>query len=238
MRKHRIQPGLPGNRCVLASFLLLLVLGCAGENRSDSTDTNDPAAYAVMLPRDARDSAIVAAARIARAAVDSQVRAAPGSMILVAGLANGTLARVSQPGAWPDSTAVSYDVFPNHLGQVRLAFQSPFSQSGDWNLDLTHYFDAREVTFLVERQMSFFNGCWDDSTGKMVPIRETTTSYLDSTGRIVARDFVRSTFDDDPAPTRRCNISTMRPRYTVYPSWDSLASATGLARLVARPAPS
>ena len=114
---------------------------------------------------------------------------------------------------------------------MRLAFQSPFSQSGDWNLDLSHYFDAHEVTFLVERQMSFFNGCWDDSTGKMVPIRETTTTYLDSTGRIVARDFVRSTFDDDPVPTRRCN-TTMRPPYRVYPSWDSLASATGLRRLL------
>lgn len=216
-------------------LLLFTVVGCGGRGDAPAAaGASDPAAYAVMLPRNAHDSAIVAAARVARAAVDSEIHAMPGNMLLVAGLSNGTLARVAEPGAWPDSTAISYDVFPDEMGKVRLAFQSPFSQSGDWNLDLSHYFDAHEMTFLVERQMSFFNGCWDDSTGKMVPIRETTTSYLDSDGRIVARDFVRSTFDDDPAPTRRCN-TTMRPPYSVYPSWDSLASATGLARILASP---
>ncbi len=235
MRTHATSPGYTGSRSILASLLLLAAIGCDGKGGTPATESSDPAAYAVMLPRDARDSALVAAARVARAAVDSQVHASPGSMILVAGLANGSMALVSPPGGWPESTAVSYDVFPDQRGQVRLAFQTPFSQSGDWNLDLSHYFDAREATFLVERQMSFFNGCWDDSTGKMVPIRETTTTYLDSTGRIVARDFVRSTFDDDPVPTRRCN-TTMRPPYSVYPSWDSLASATGLARVLARPA--
>jgi hypothetical protein len=209
------------------SFLFISVAGCSGPPR----DAGEAGAYTVLLPRDARDSATVMAARAARSAIDSQVHAAPEKMILVAGLANGTLAPVTGPGAWPDSTATSYDVFRDQPGQVRLAFESPFSQSGDWNLDATHYFDAQEVTFLVERQVRFFNGCWSDSTGVMVPIRETITSYLDATGRVVAREVTRTTFDDEPAPTKRCNPATQQP-YRVYPSWNSLAAATGLARLL------
>lgn len=210
----------------LLGLLFTSSAGCAGPAR----DASDPGGYTAILPVNARDSAIVSAARSQRTAVDSQIRATPESMILVAGMANGTLAPVVGPDAWPDSTAISYDVFRDQPGQVRLAFESPFSQSGDWNLDVTHYFDAHELTFLVERQVRFFNGCWNDSTGVMVPIRETITSYLDASGRIVAREVVRATFDDDPAPTKRCNPAMQVP-YSVYPSWASLAAATGLARL-------
>ena len=211
----------------LPILLFISLAGCSGPAR----DAGDEGAYTALLPRNATDSAIVTAARAARAAIDSQVHAAPEGMILVAGLANDTLVPVTGPDAWPDSTAISYDVFRDRPGQVRMAFESPFSQSGDWNLDVTHYFDGQEQTFLVERQVRFFNGCWNDSTGVMVPIRETVTSYLDATGSVVARELMRTTFDDQPAPTKRCNPTIQQP-YRVYPSWHSLAATTGLARLL------
>jgi hypothetical protein len=146
---------------------------------------------------------------------------------LIAGLSDGRLSLVAQPDAWPDSTDVSYNVYRDGKGQVRLAYQSPYSQSGDWNLNLSHYFDSRESTFLMERQMSFFNGCWNDSSGTVIGVRETSTSYFDASGRLVGRDFVRTTFDGAPAPTEGCN-TTMRTPYVVYPNWEALGRATGL----------
>jgi hypothetical protein len=130
VRAHATSPGYTGSRSILASLLLLAAIGCDGKGGTPATESSDPAAYAVMLPRDARDSALVAAARVARAAVDSQVHASPGSMILVAGLANGSMALVSAPGGWPESTAVSYDVFPDQRGQVPPGVPDPVQSVG------------------------------------------------------------------------------------------------------------
>ncbi len=202
---------------------------------AETADTTAGSGYSVLPPRDARDSAVVAGSRAARAALDSQIRADPHGMSLIAGLADGRFTLVARPDAWPDSTEVSYNVYRDGKGQVRLAYQSPYSHSGDWNLDLSHYFDSRESTFLMERQMSFFNGCWNDSSEAMTGVREITTSYFDPTGRLVGRDFVRTTFDGAPAPTEGCN-TTMRTPYTVYPSWAALGKATGLTGFLARSA--
>jgi hypothetical protein len=232
---------------VRCSMLLLLSTGCGSpapsasavkRSRADVPDSNREtsiAQYASIHPNNAQDSRAVAAARVARAALDSQMQAAPGQVILVAGLADSTITRVTTPDKWPDSTVVSYDIFADHAGYVRLAYESPYSQSGDWSLVISHYFDTRGLTFLVERQMSFFNGCWNDSTANMIPVRETSTTYFDSTGRLISREFVRTTFDDKPAPTEGCN-TTMRTPYAVYLSWDSLAACRRLGQFM--PAPS
>jgi hypothetical protein len=108
------------------------------------------------------------------------------------------------------------------------------SQSGDWNIQSTHYFDSTGTTTAVEREASFFNGCTLVKTDSTIGIRETVTSYFAPRHRLVKRTFVRTTFDDTtPAPVENCNES-FRTTYPIYPTWDSLAVATGLGELLAR----
>src|SRR5439155_4172503 len=42
---------------------------------------------------------------------------------------------------WPDEIEYTYNILKNKSGKVILIVQSPFSESGDWDIDYKHYFD-------------------------------------------------------------------------------------------------
>jgi hypothetical protein len=54
-------------------------------------------------------------------------------------------------------------ILKDSLNKIITIFEQPFSESGDWNIVLTHYFDKDGNTFAFERQTNFFNSiCTDD----------------------------------------------------------------------------
>ena len=58
---------------------------------------------------------------------------------------------------FPENVEVTFNILKDSLGQIISATEFPFSESGDWNITLTHYFDKDGKTFAFERQTNFFN---------------------------------------------------------------------------------
>ncbi len=65
-------------------------------------------------------------------------------------------------GNFPDNVETTFNFLKDSLGQIITASEFPFSESGDWNIILTHYFDKDGKTFAFERQTNFFNSICTD----------------------------------------------------------------------------
>lgn len=75
-------------------------------------------------------------------------------------------------GKFPDdSIECTYNVL-TEKGKVIKTLSSPYSESGDWDVDITHYFDADGRTFAYERLANAFV-LPDDEVAY-----ETTTNYF------------------------------------------------------------
>ena len=75
-------------------------------------------------------------------------------------------------GKFPDdSIEYTYNVLTKK-GKVIMILSSPYSESGDWDVDITHYFDADGRTFAYERLANAFV-LPDDGVAY-----ETTTNYF------------------------------------------------------------
>jgi hypothetical protein len=84
----------------------------------------------------------------------------------------------------PDETETSFNILRDSLKHIVAIIESPYSQSGDWFLTLTHYFDKNGQTFAFERQTNFFNsGCTEGVA------YETTTEYYDSDFKLIRKEY-------------------------------------------------
>jgi hypothetical protein len=213
------------------------LIACSSAGHSGTAKPSEPdiiptSAYAAVAPPNTADSALVARLKLRRLAVDSLAVRDSQSILSFAHLPGDTIAPVHSAAEWPESTDVSYWVFKDAAGRAIVAYESPHSESGDWFLLTTHYFDSTGSTVIVERHASFFNGCWDEKGDSMMGIRETLTSYYDPKHRLAGREFVRTAFDTAiPAPTGNCNTMFQEP-FPVYHTWQDLTKATGLAPFV------
>ena len=229
----------------MLAWSVTAVMACS-PNRTDvqhsspaSTISDDSAAsslapqlYTVVTPATRGDSTAAALAELREKSVDSLVTSNRSAIIFAASLPGRRLETISTPDDAPDSADEIFAVLRDGQGRVEYAAESPVSQSGDWNMESTHYFDTAGATMVVEREASFFNGCTLAKSDSTVGIRETVTSDFAPRNRLVKRTFVRTMFDDSTlAPLENCNES-FRTGYPIYPTWDSLAAATGLGALL------
>lgn len=83
-------------------------------------------------------------------------------------------------GNFPDNVETSFNVLKDSLGQIITASEFPFSESGDWNIILTHYFDKDGNTFAFERQTNFFNSICTDGVAY-----ETQTEFYNSDFQLI-----------------------------------------------------
>jgi hypothetical protein len=58
---------------------------------------------------------------------------------------------------WPENIEFTYNILKNDLGQVIYFGEFPYSESGDWVLELRHFFNNNEQTIAIEKRLSFFN---------------------------------------------------------------------------------
>ena len=64
---------------------------------------------------------------------------------------------------WPKDIDEVYNIWYTPDTQIVCFGAYPFSQTGDWDMGLTHYFDSTGNTFAFERTTSFYNSlCTDD----------------------------------------------------------------------------
>jgi hypothetical protein len=225
--------------CVL---LLVLVSGCQRSDGGARRAAGDSAGVGAApgggdtspiapLPEDTviaaapADSALAARLASLKDSLDRRLRAeSVAGYERIAMFEDSSLHVVAAGEDWPERTVTSYGVLRDAGGAVRMTFESPASQSGDWFNAHAHYFDDAGRLFAYERHSSFFVGC-------PVPARETAETYYSPTGRVLRRDYELTAFDTTQAVAKRDCTFLVRMPYAVHRSWRQWAAATRVGQL-------
>jgi hypothetical protein len=165
-----------------------------------------------------------------RRVTDSVIASGGGMRLYLAALTESGVVRVRDSTDWPEETISSYGVLVDRDGRVRHAYEIPTSRSGDWFEERNYYFDSTGVTALFEHVTSSFMGCESVPGDSATGMREFARSHLDGT-RILAREYFVTAFDTTVRRDPSSCTALYRHSYKIYPSYDSFADATQLARL-------
>ncbi len=99
-----------------------------------------------------------------------------------------------------------------------MAVEIPYSESGDWHLEYTHYFDEAGRTIAFRRFSGFFNP----------PLKELSLDCFDPQGRLIKKSYALTDHDDKVAAKADDKDFSDRHEYLIYPSWEAMAKGSGL----------
>lgn len=77
-------------------------------------------------------------------------------------------------GEFSENVETTFNILKDSLGHIITISEYPFSESGDWDITFTHYFDENGKTFAFERKTNFFNSVCTDGVAF-----ETKTEFYD-----------------------------------------------------------
>lgn len=77
-------------------------------------------------------------------------------IVLVKIFEQETLKRVINQD-WPENIETTFNILKNENGQIIYIGEFPTSQSGDWSLELKHYFAANGQLIAFEKRLAYFN---------------------------------------------------------------------------------
>lgn len=84
----------------------------------------------------------------------------------------------------PEKVITTYSILKDSLGKIVTISEFPTSESEDWFIVLTHYFDKDGKTFVFERQTNFFNsGCTEGI------VYETKTEFYNSDFKMIDKAY-------------------------------------------------
>ncbi|MFN0200916.1 MAG: hypothetical protein ACKVTZ_05320 [Bacteroidia bacterium] len=89
--------------------------------------------------------------------IDSLFKQSKDKLIILAKLVDKEELIQIKNENFPNNVETTFNILKDSLRQIITASEFPFSESGDWNIILTHYFDKDGKTFAFERQTNFFN---------------------------------------------------------------------------------
>ncbi|MDR2840333.1 MAG: hypothetical protein LBV75_03565, partial [Paludibacter sp.] len=115
-------------------------------------------------------------------------------------------------GNFPEDVATSYNILYDNTEQIIKVIEFPFSESGDWFISLTHYFDKDGKTFAFERKCNFFNAegiAYETQTeffnGDFKPI-STDYKLIDENGNTLQKDDCDFPYSDINVNKKSANI--------------------------------
>lgn len=123
---------------------------------------------------------------------------------------------------WPGVIDEVYNVWYTQSNHIVCIGAYPYSQSGDWDLGFTHYFDTSSGgTFAFERNTSFYNSmCTDD-----LAIEQIVTYYAND--RLVDSTYVFTDVKGNNLTSDSCEFPYDFP-YRVYTNVSDLLKAVGI----------
>jgi hypothetical protein len=94
--------------------------------------------------------------KIKKAHIDS-LRSDKEKLIVLVKLPNSDRLRIVKKGMFPDSVETTYNIFQDNAGHIVYIMESPYSESGDWDILYSSYFDTDGQLFSFQRIAVFFN---------------------------------------------------------------------------------
>jgi hypothetical protein len=81
---------------------------------------------------------------------------------------------------WPDEIEYTYNILKDHSGNIIFIAQTPYSESGDSNIEYRHYFDEQGKTYAFSGKESIFD---DNVKGGVV--RQMLLKYFDINSKTI-----------------------------------------------------
>ncbi len=102
---------------------------------------------------------------------------------------------------FPEQVHTTFNILKDSSGNIITISEIPYSESGDWTIILTHYFDKTGKTFAHKRQADFFNSICTDGVA-----HEMRVEYYDSYGKLLEK--IQTLMDDkkNPLPKDSCQF--------------------------------
>jgi hypothetical protein len=161
------------NPLLFLTILLVLISACQPNNHT-STPTSS------RLP----EPDIAERLKYQKAVIDRSIADSNYQPEMLVKLTEEVELIVLKDSVLPDETETSFNIYRDSLQRIVAITESPYSQSGDWFLTLTHYFDNNGQTFAFERQTNFFNsGCTNGVA------YETKTDYYTDDFTLIGKDY-------------------------------------------------
>ena len=111
---------------------------------------------------------------------------------------------------WPEDGSDSYNILKDATGKIIMIAEIPISESGDWFITYTHYFDVNGNTYAFRRQANTF-----DDRVKGGVIYETLVKYFNVNLKPVAKTYTLQ--DKKGRPIKNSgHINIYDYKYTVY----------------------
>jgi hypothetical protein len=156
--------------------------------------------------------------------VDS-LAAQPGARQRSFAIVWGRLISVRDSTEWPDEAEAEVLVLVDTAGRPLRHLEMPVSESGDWWLGLTHYFDERGRTSVFARNVRYFSGAEGCGDG-IADVRRRTVYGPDL--RVVSSELRLEDGTGQPLDEKACPVSTRYDEFFAddpQPTYDALVRA-------------
>lgn len=100
---------------------------------------------------------------------------------------------------YPENMETTFSMLKDSSGNIITASEIPVSQSGDWYIVFTHYFDKYGKTFAFERQTNFFTSICTEGVAY-----ETKTVYYDDNFETVSDQYKLIDANNQPLNKDSC----------------------------------
>lgn len=148
LRPSRNKAHMRRTTCVLLLIIIGLLSAC---NLSDNK-TNENSTSRLFSEPD-----IIDKLKHKKNTIDTLFKYSKNKLIVYAKLVGSDEPILIKNGNFPDNVEISYNILKDSLGHIVTVSEFPLSESGDWDITFTHYFDKDGKTFAFDRQTNFFN---------------------------------------------------------------------------------
>lgn len=200
----------------LICFLLLITNCKLTNNRADNASR--------LLP----EPDILERLQYQKSVIDSLFIKDRDQVIVLARLApKGKLVQVMTDSV-PENTETVFYMLKDSSGQIISISEIPESESGDWFIVSTHYFDQHGSTFAYDNQTNFFNSLCTDGIAY-----ETVTKFYNSNFQLI--DSVYKLVDENNKSLQRDSCQFLYGvTFDVFPDCDAFLRASGIKGKILR----
>ena len=132
------------------TYILIIFFGLITGCNSTGNKTN-------LTPRLSHKHDILDRLKYQKQFIDALFNQNKDKLIFLAKLTDNDNLVLFMDGNFPENFEITFSILKDSLGQILTVSEFPFSESGDWYIVKTHYFDNEGKTFAFERQTNFFN---------------------------------------------------------------------------------
>ncbi len=126
---------------------------------------------------------------------------------------------------WPDEIEYTYNIVKDTTGRIILIAQIPYSESGDWFITYSHYFDEQGKTFAFVKKTNVFS---EEIKGGVV--HETDIKYYNINFKVLKKMYTLQD-KNGKAVKNGQNIDMYRYQYSIFKDVATCISGYKIIRL-------